>query len=69
LKDAEMDQAGRIIVQAPWLITMPYGTVVTAQNRIGDQYGREFEVFAVLARKSEELHTGVLARLINEGAG
>jgi hypothetical protein len=69
LKDAEMDEAGRMLSQSPWLISMPYGTVVSTTSHISDPYGREFEVFAVLARRSDELHTTALCRLINEGAG
>jgi hypothetical protein len=69
LKDAEMDTAGRLVIQAPWLLTLPYAAVVSATSRIRDQHGRAFEVFAVLARRSDELSTLVLSRLINEGAG
>ena len=69
LKDAEMDQAGRLITQAPWLVTLPAGAVVNSTDHITDQGGRDFEVFAVLARRSYELSTLILCRLINEGAG
>jgi hypothetical protein len=69
LKDAETDSAGRLVVQAPWLITLPFETVIHATSHVADQYGREFEVFSVLARRSEELGTTILCRLINEGEG
>lgn len=69
LKDAEMEGAGRIITQAPWLITMPAGAVVHATSVIVDEEARGFEVFAVLGRRSDELDTLILCRLINEGAG
>lgn len=69
LKDAEMEQSERVMSQSPWLITMPYGAVVTNTSEVRDSAGRMFSVFAVLARRSDELHTAVLARLINEGAG
>lgn len=69
LKDAEVLGAGRITIQAPWLITLPEGAVVSATDHIADGNGRKFEVFATLARRSDELSTLVLARLINEGAG
>lgn len=69
LKDAELDQAGRVITQAPWLITLPANAVVSSTHHITDGVGRDFEVFAVLAPRSNELATLVLCRLINEGAG
>lgn len=69
LKDAELEQGGRIISQAPWLITLPEGAIVTSTDYIEDSAGRRFEVFAVLARRSWELATLVLVRNINEGAG
>lgn len=69
LKDAEVLGAGRVTIQAPWLITMPFDAVVSATDRIADGNGRLFDAFAVLARRSDELATLVLARLINEGAG
>lgn len=69
LKDAEMDVAGRIITQAPWLITMPEGAEVSATSVVIDEDNRVFEVFAVLARRSDELDTMILCRLINEGEG
>lgn len=70
LKDAETIEGERLIAQAPWMITMPYGIDVDATNRIrslGD--GREFEVFAVLDPRSWSLDTRILCRLINDGAG
>jgi hypothetical protein len=69
LKDAEVLGAGRITIQAPWLITMPTGAVVSATSHIADSHGRHFEVFAVLAPRSDELSVMSLARLINEGDG
>lgn len=69
LKDAETEQAGRIVAQAPWLITLPANVAVSAKDHIGDWDGRVFEVFAVLGRRSNELATLVLCRLINEGVG
>lgn len=69
LKDAEMDQAGRMVTQAPWLITMPAGAELHTTSVIVDEDARGFEVFAVLAPRSDELATLVLCRLINEGDG
>lgn len=70
LKDAETIEGERLIAQAPWMVTLPYGAAVDATNRIrsiGD--GREFEVFAVLDPRSWSLDTRILCRLINDGAG
>ncbi|MBA3587307.1 MAG: hypothetical protein H0W41_06695 [Chloroflexi bacterium] len=69
LKDAETEQAGRIITQAPWLVTLPANIEVSAKDQIGAWDGRVFEVFAVLGRRSNELATLVTCRLINEGVG
>lgn len=69
LKDAEIEIAGRITDQAPWLVTLPYETPVSALDQIADQHGRTFEVFAGLSPRSNELSTLVLVRLIGEGAG
>jgi len=69
LRDAETEVGQRLVTQAPWLITFPYGVVVKETSEIIDQDGRAFSVFAVLARRSDELSTLVLARLINGGRG
>lgn len=69
LKDAEVDSAGRIVAQAPWLITLPALVILDTRDHVQSADGRVFEVFAVLSRRSNELDTLVLARLINEGAG
>ena len=69
LKDAETIEGQRLIAQAPWMITLPALVTVTAEQRIRSADGREFEVFAVLSRRSWELATRVLCRLINDGAG
>lgn len=68
LKDAEIEQGGRIVSQAPWLITLPANAIVGETDHIvsGD---RRFEVFAVLGRRSNELATLVLVRNINQGQG
>ena len=69
LKDAETIEGGRLIEQAPWMITLPYGTDLTAADRISASDGRVFEVFAVLDPRSYGIDTRVLCRLINQGVG
>jgi hypothetical protein len=66
--NAEVVEEFRIVEQSLWLITMPYGTTVTPQHRIGHA-GRTFEVVEVLSPRTWGVDTRVSCKLVNAGQG
>jgi hypothetical protein len=67
-RDAEIVQAGRVVEESLWIITLPTGTVIDPRYRIGHA-SREFEVVEALAPRSWGLDVRVSAKLINSGKG
>lgn len=73
--NAEVEEVGRVIEQSLWIITMPEGTFVTPENRIGhegtagDPEARWFEVVEVLSPRSWNLATRASCKLVNSGRG
>lgn len=66
--NAETIEAGRVIEQSLWLVTMPYATTVAPEYRI-THTGRTFEVVEVLSPRSWGVDTRVSCKLVNAGAG
>lgn len=73
--NAEVVEVERVIEQSLWLITLPQGTVVTPEHRIGhngialDPDARWFEAVEVLSPRSWDLSTRVSSKLVNQGLG
>ena len=61
VRNAESIEAERIASQAPWIITVPRGTVIEPEDRITTG-GRSFEVAAVLGPRSYPIALRVLCR-------
>lgn len=69
IKDSEVETAGRVMTQAPWIATFPFGTTVDERYRFRHQDGREFEIIAVLGPRSYGIDIRLLCRLLNSGEG
>lgn len=69
IKDSEVEAVGRVLTQAPWLITLPFGTTFDERYRIRHQDGREFETVAILGPRTWGIDIRILCRLLNAGAG
>jgi hypothetical protein len=67
-KEGEIVEAGRVVEESLWTITLAAGTVIDPRYRIGNA-GREFEVVETLAPRTWELDVRVSAKLVNRGAG
>lgn len=69
IKDSEIESVGRVLTQAPWLITFPSTVAFDERYRIRHQDGREFETVAILGPRTWGLDVRVLCRILNHGAG
>lgn len=69
IKDSEIEAVGRVLTQAPWLITLPFGTAFDERYRIRHEDGREFETVAILGPRTWGVDIRILCRLLNAGAG
>lgn len=73
--NAEQVEVERVIEQSLWLVTMPHGTVVTPEHRVGhngmagDPVARWFEVVEVLSPRTWDLAARASCKLVNAGAG
>jgi hypothetical protein len=73
--NAEIVEVERVVTQNLWLITMPHGVDIRADDRIGhngmagDPVARWFEVVEVLSPRSFDLSARASCKLVNAGAG